>query len=470
MASSLAQKLYWASPYFVKCWLAVRHAKQSGRSRFGAEYEQILLQIAEHDQWTPQQFIDHQNEALRRIIALAAEHVPYYRQSFAEAGVDPTSVQTAEELSTLPILEKQQARESCDAMVDERLDRSRLLVGHTSGTTGTPLTLYRNAWQDGAAFAYAEARCHDVAGVRRRRNRSVSLGGHLVAAPDRAKPPFWVYNRHWDQLYMSSYHLSPANLPHYVKALREFRPEYIEGYPSSVYAIAQFIVESGGEPIPMTAAFTTAENLFDHQRDAIQSAFGCRTYSQYGCGERVVFASECEEGSMHLSPEVGIVEVVDSDGRPAPAGEQGDLVCTSLINDIQPFIRYRLGDVGSLATTSCPCGRPLPVLSRVEGRIDTVLITRDGRRIGRLDPVFKGTHGVAEAQIVQDDLDLFRIRIVPGPNYSDADGRVLVENLSHRTGPADIRIELVDAIERTANGKFLAVVSNLPQADSPDGK
>ena len=469
MASSFAQKLYWASPYFLKCWLAVRHARQSGRSRFGAEHEEILRQIAEHDQWTPQQFIDYQNQRLREIVALAAEHVPYYRQAFADVGADPAVVQTAEDLPRLPILEKQQARESSEAMVDERLDRGSLLVGHTSGTTGTPLTLYRDAWQDGAIFAFAEARCHDVAGVRRRRNRSVSLGGHLVAAPDRAKPPFWVYNRHWDQLYMSSYHLSPANLPHYVKALRRFRPEYIEGYPSSVYAIAQFMVESGAEPIPMTAAFTTAENLFDHQRDAIRQAFGCSTYSQYGCGERVVFASECEEGSMHLSPEVGIVEVVDADGHPLPVGEQGDLVCTSLINIVQPFIRYRLGDVGALSTGSCSCGRPLPMLDRVEGRIDTVLVTRDGRRIGRLDPVFKGTHGVAEAQIVQDDFDLFRIRIVPGPNYTDADGQVLVENLSQRTGPTDIRIEVVDEIERTASGKFLAVVSNLPSADPPPG-
>jgi len=469
MPSGFAQKLYWAAPYFVKCWLASWHGRRAGGTRFGPEYEQILREIAEHDHWPAERFVAYQNEKLQGVMALAAAHVPYYRQVFAECGVDPKSIQTAEDLPALSILEKAPIRSAPVAFVDERLDRRGLLVGSTSGTTGTPLVLYRDAWQDGAAFAFVEARCHDVAGVRRRRNRSVSLGGHLVAPPERTRPPFWVLNRRWKQLYMSSYHLSPAYLDGYVEAIREFQPEYIEGYPSSVYAVAHHVVENDLAPIPMVAAFTTAENLFDHQREGIRRAFGCRTFSQYGCGEQVVFAAECEQGSMHLSPELGIVEVVDADGRPVPLGQQGDLVCTSLFNRVQPFIRYRLGDVGALSAERCPCGRPLPVLDHVEGRIDAVLVTRDGRRIGRLDPVFKGAEGVAEAQIVQDDYDKFRIRIVPGKDYTEADGRVLVENFAQRVGRADIRIELVERIERTAAGKFLAVVCNLP-GNQPSGQ
>jgi len=467
MPSDLLQRLYWAAPYAVKCWMASRHGRRSGRARFGEDYERLLAEIAERNTWRPERFIDYQNVELRKLIAHAATNVPFYRTLLAERGIDPASIQTADDLDVLPILEKQTARDSAAALVDERLDKATLVKVNTSGTTGTPLDLYRTVAQEAAAFAYADARHHDVAGVWRRHHRCVSLGGHLVAAPSRTRPPFWVHNRPWKQLYMSSYHLAPAYLDAYVDAIRAFQPAFIEGYPSSVYAIAHHIVANDLPPVPMRAAFTTAENVFDHQREAIARAFDCRTFSQYGCGEQVIFAAECEAGSMHLSPEVGIVQVVGADDRPVPPGEQGDLICTGLINHAQPFIRYRLGDLGALAPGTCPCGRHLPLLAHVEGRIDAVLITRDGRRIGRLDPVFKGAEGVAEAQIVQDDVDRFRIRIVPGKGYTDDDGRVLMRNLSQRTGPADIRVELVDRIERTKAGKFLAVVCNLPEDQRP---
>ncbi len=179
----------------------------------------------------------------------------------------------------------------------------------------------------------------------------------------------------------------------------------------------------------------------------------------------MVFAAECRQGALHLSPDVGIVEVVDQNNRPVPAGETGELICTSLINFVQPFIRYRIGDIGALGTQPCTCGSPLPVLARIEGRIDDVLITRDGRRVGRLDPVFKGTRGVVEAQIIQDDYDKFRVRVVPSETYSDNDGKEICANLLERIGKGDIQIEIVPRIERSAGGKFKTVVQNMPAAD-----
>ncbi|MHC4216447.1 MAG: phenylacetate--CoA ligase family protein, partial [Planctomycetota bacterium] len=238
---------------------------------------------------------------------------------------------------------------------------------------------------------------------------------------------------------------------------------YIEGYPSSVYAIAQYIVENRLDPVSFKACFTTAETLFDYQREIIQKAFSCKTYNQYGSGEIAVFAAECEHGSMHLSPDYGIVEVVDDDDQPVEVGQTGQLICTSLVNRVQPFIRYRIGDIGALKPGLCSCGSPLPLLGQIEGRTDAVLITSDGRKIGRLDPIFKGAKGISEAQVIQNDYDKFVVRIVPGKDYIDSNGREVVENLAHRVGKADIQIEIVEQITRTSAGKFRAVVSNLPK-------
>lgn len=455
------QNLYWRAPYFLKCWLASANARRLDRWRYGPAYAQILEEITSRETWTAAHFTAYQHECMRELLQLAAEHVPHYRAAFAASGVDLGRIRTPADLSRLPILEKPAVRAAPESFLDERLKRGNLLAMHTSGTTGTPLTLYRDPWLSAAAFAYLDARWHRAAGVRRRQDRSVSIGGHLVVSPQRTRPPFWVFNRRWNQLYLSSYHLAPRFLGAYVQALRAFKAEYIEGYPSSVYAIARYILDHHLEPLTFRACFTTAECLFDHQRDAIRAAFGCPTYTQYGCGEMVVFAAQCPAGSMHLSPEFGWVEVLDEHDRPVEPGVTGQFVCTSLINRVQPFIRYRLGDRGSLRAGSCSCGSALPLLGHVEGRNDAVLVTRDGRRIGRLDPIFKDARGITEAQIVQDDLDHFRIRIVPADDYSDADGRRVAECLSQRLGGGEIRIELVTTIERTGAGKFRAIVNQL---------
>jgi phenylacetate-CoA ligase len=462
MADGWLKTLYWRMPYSVRCWMAGRLGRKLAKVRNSEHYYRVLDELEQRDGWSRERLLEYQRLQIRRMLEHASEHVPYYRELFSACGIDPALIHNVEDLAKIPILEKAEVRAHWRSFIDERLDPRKLISRHTSGTTGTPVDLVRDVEQESTSFAYADGRHHEIAGMRRGRNKSVSLGGHLVAAPDQTRPPFWVLNRPGRQLYMSSYHLSPAYMDSYIDAIRKFSPDYIEGYPSSVYALARHITRNRLPPIKLKAVFTTAETLYDDHREAFSRAFGCKTYNQYGCGEMAMFVAECQAGSMHISCDYGIIEVLDDDDRPVPAGQVGQLVCTSLVNFTQPFIRYRVGDLGALGDGFCSCGSSLPMLDRIEGRTDAVLITRDGRRIGRLDPVFKGAKGIDEAQIVQDELDTFRIRIVPGNRYTEADGQVLVENLSQRTGPAKITVELVESIERTSNGKFRAVVCDLP--------
>ena len=467
--ASLRQRIYWKMPYFMRCWMASRYGRSRDRTRFGEVYQERLAEIAEHDQWSPDQFPGYQAQRLAKVVQHAATHVPYYRRTFAECGLDPTSITSVDDLRRLPILEKEPLRANSVDFVDERLNVSDLILHHTSGTTGTPMLLYRDVRQDSIAFAFLDGRCHDVAGVRRRRNRSVSIGGHPVASPRRTRPPFWVENKRWNQLYLSSYHLSPQYLDHYVQAIRDFKPDYIEGYPSSVYAIAHHVVERKLPPLALKAAFTTGETLYEHQRQDIREAFGCKTFNQYGCGEMAFFAAECDHGSMHISPEIGIIEILDDDDQPVPAGEAGNVVCTSLVNFVQPFIRYRIGDVAALKPGTCPCGRQLPLLDRIEGRTDDVIVTPDGRRMGlaHLSLLFYDLEGILETQIVQDDLDTFRLRIVTSDDYKDSDGQMLVDSFAQRVGEVAIQLERVAEIPRTARGKYRMILSNIPKDGKP---
>jgi phenylacetate-CoA ligase len=186
--------------------------------------------------------------------------------------------------------------------------------------------------------------------------------------------------------------------------------------------------------------------------------------------EIVAAASECPDGHLHEWPEVGVTELLDDEGRPARPGEAGSVVATGLLNVEMPLIRYAVGDRLSMRTGAqcCSCGRGLPVVSGIDGRCDDTLVTRDGRRIGRMDPVFKAGLPIAEAQIVQESLDRLRVRYVPDAAFSPETETALRSAIRQRVGDMELILEPVTRIPRTANGKFRAVISEIPQARAPE--
>jgi phenylacetate-CoA ligase len=302
-----------------------------------------------------------------------------------------------------------------------------------------------------------------VVGVSRH-DRWAIIGGQLITPVHQQKAPFWVWNYALNQLYCSAYHLAPNFLAAYLDALIRYRVRYLWGYTSALYELAQAALELGS-CFNISVAVTNAEPVYDYQRTAIEKAFGCPVRETYGLAEIVAAASECEWGKKHLWPEVGWIETLNGD-RLENGDDDNELVCTGLLNSDMPLIRYRTGDTGALATEEhCSCGRTLPVVRAIEGRVDDLLYTADGRRIGRLDPVFKSGLPVREAQIVQETLDQLRIRFVPAPNYTSEAGRSMIERLQARVGKMQIVLEQVEKVPRTSNGKFRAVVCKLPKLE-----
>jgi phenylacetate-CoA ligase len=312
-------------------------------------------------------------------------------------------------------------------------------------------------------FALFEARWRRWYGVSRR-DRWAILGGQLVVPIKQSRPPYWVWNSGLHQLYMSSYHLSPDAIGAYWEAMRRYRVIYVLGYASSLYSLALGAIEQGLQSIQPKVVISNAEPLFQHQRELIAEAFSAPVRDTYGQSENVCAASECEAGRMHLWPEVGVYEVFqDEEAAPAPPGLPGRLICTGLLNPDMPLIRYEVGDRVSIAgdEPNCLCGRCLPILNSVEGRQDDVLLTREGRRIGRLDPIFKTDLPIREAQIIQEDYDRFCVKYVPSPGFTPQDGAILVSRLKDRVGEVQVSMEEVGAIPRQANGKFRAVISKI---------
>jgi phenylacetate-CoA ligase len=260
---------------------------------------------------------------------------------------------------------------------------------------------------------------------------------------------------------MSVFHLSPVYLSHYCQEIKKRPYHAIMGYPSALQALAQYILDTGENGFQFRTAVTSGEVLHSHQRRVIEQALGCQVFDQYGCTEICVFAAQCQEGSMHISPDYGVLEVVDNGGKPVPVGTAGEIVCTGLLNDAHVLIRYRLGDRGALSDEPCRCGSPLPVLKSIEGRTGDVFVLPNGRRLGILGDEMYGVSSVAEWQLIQEAPDLFTLCVVPAKGYSKTDGEQILKNFRHDLPGVTIHIKTVPAIERGPGGKRPLYVSLL---------
>jgi phenylacetate-CoA ligase len=427
--------------------------------RYGPETQKLIEAAVEREQWSQKQWSEYKLARLRHVLERAVQRVPYYRQYWSERRRKGQKG-SWEYLENWPILEKKTVRENPAAFLADDCDVRRMLCEYTSGTTGMPLSIWTTRKTQRSWFALFEARWRQWNGVSRG-DRWAILGGQLVTAAERRRPPFWVWNSALNQLYMSSYHLSPEFIPYYLDALEKHRITYLWGYSSSLHAIAQEALRLNRR-LQMKVAITNAEPLFEYQRETISAAFSCPARETYGMCEMVAAASECKSDQLHFWPEVGLVEVDTSPLSSAEAAA-GDLICTGLLNADMPLIRYRVGDRGIMDGSSklCSCGRSLPVLSSMEGRIDDLLYAPDGRVFGRLDPVFKGNLPIRAAQIIQESLGEVRVRYVPTAEFNQEAAKSITREIKLRMGKVNVRLEEVEEIPAQANGKFRAVISQL---------
>ena len=419
--------------------------------RYGADFERLVAAAHVRERWTPGQWNAWRDERLGALLERAATRVPYYREAW-RARRRAGDRASWELLENWPILEKQTLREHPGAFLADDAGRD-LLREHTSGTSGMPLSIGKNRATLRGLYALAAARARRWYGVLPG-DRTARLGGQLVVPFAQRRPPFWVWNAAGRELYMSTFHLAPELVTHYLDALVRYRVVCLTGYTSSLVALAHEVLRAGRVDLRMKVVVTSAEPLGEDQRQAIGAAFGCPVRETYGMTENVAAASECEAGRLHQWPEVGVIETLDE-----------EFICTSLINEAMPLIRYRLGDRGRLAPPgdTCPCGRTLPLIAAIEGRTSDLLVTADGRRIFWMNPVLYGLP-VRQGQIVQESVRHIRVRFIPAPAFSEAAGRTLVSRIRDRLGDVEVALEPVADLPRTSAGKVRAIVAELARS------
>jgi phenylacetate-CoA ligase len=455
--------LYSASPIWLQQSAVAVWGWRWYRRRYNSHFHRLRSEFEARDRWSAAQFRTYQEAQLGRLLAVA-RNAPYYRETFDAAGLVAADG-PFESLRKLPLLSKETLRTRPRDLLTQNPAPRDAMVFKSSGTTGTPTEIYYPPDFHALELALPAARNLGWAGVDYRARR-VMFGVRKVCRFDQDRPPFWRYSPAENMAYASIYHLAPRFLPAYLEFLRKFRPAVIMGYPNSLYTLAQFALDHGDLPAPAQGIFTTSETVTDEIRAALEAAWQCKVYDRYGAVEGCLFASQCEHGRYHVSPEPGIVELLDRDGQPCLPGEMGEVVCTGLQNLLQPLIRYRIGDAARWAVDQgCACGRAMPVLESIEGRYEDICITQDGREVLRFDTVFKGVQAIKEAQVVQESLGRFTIHVVPAEDFDDAVVKTIQLNMRIHVGDVETVVNPVASIPRAESGKFRAVICRLTAED-----
>lgn len=450
------ENLYYKSPVFLQNMAVTGFGYRLKKERYGKSSDRYLQDLEKSERLNENEMQAQQCARFLKILRHCLTTVPYYKKWLKRENATLDDFTSVSDLKYFPVTDKEMLRSNSKQFLSDNFRSAKDLIRvDTSGTTGTPVSIYCN--RDGRTHHYAFwRRLRNWFGVNHLSKRA-TLFGRVIMSPDCNKPPFWRLDRCQNIMLMSSYHLAESNIAAYISALRRFGPSEVLGFPSSIYRLARYIVDRNLDPLRPKVVITTAESLLPYQRDAIESAFDCPLVNQYGCSEMLFFASQCEFGRMHVHLEHGIVELLDKAQNEVPNGSLGEVVATGLINPVMPLVRYKIGDLATLSSNTCQCSRKFPILESIDGRNDDVIKTPDGTPVGRLDPI-KGRKGIIETQIAQIAKDELEVRIVTNREYHEKVGEEIIRELELRVGTRMvITIVTVKEIPRNSAGKFKAV-------------
>lgn len=426
--------------------------------RFGPGFDRFLEVYQARERLTSVQWQDWQREKLKGMLSLCVDRIPYYRQHWSRR---EKRAALAGELTELPLLNKEPLRVDPQAFLQEGMHPFNAQVFFTSGSTGTPISSYYTISELRSSMALREARSARWAGVSFLAPRATFSGRMVEPTPD-SNGPFYRFNLAERQVYFSAFHLRPETVRRYTDALHRHQIKWATGYAVSFYLLARLMLEEGIPATGLKAVVTTSEKLTPEMRSVMEQAYGCKIYEEYSTVENAVFASECEHGRLHVSPDVSIVEILRPDSTPCSPGEAGEIVVTTLTRTYQPLVRFRLGDMAMWDTEPCPCGRQMPVIKEVVGRIEDVVVGPDGREMVRFHGVFVDQPHVREGQIIQESLDTICVKVVPARGFNELDVQDIIHRIQQRLGDSvKVSVEPVAEIPRTKAGKFQAVISKL---------
>ncbi len=416
----------------------------------------------EKSQWLATDEIEKLQLAnLRDFLTIVGRDVPYYRDLFKSSGFKPSNVTKLDDLTKIPLLSKKEIRSNTERI--KSINAKNLSRYNTGGSSGEPLVF----------FIGKDRVSHDVAGKwRATRWWGVDIGDPEIViwgspvelgSQDKIK---MIRDKLMRSHLVPAFEMSEKNLDGFIQEIKAIRPKMLFGYPSALAHIASHAEkkEIAFDELDIKVAFVTSERLYDHQREIIERVFSCPVANGYGGRDAGFIAHQCPSGSMHISAEDIIVEIINNQGEVLPKGQTGEIVVTHLATQDFPFIRYRTGDIGILSDENCPCGRGLPILKEIQGRTTDFVVAQDGTVLHGLALIYvlRDLEGIEAFKIIQESKDKAIIQIVKNIKFSPETLGQIEKEFKKRLGnTVDIDFEFLNKIEKEKSGKFRYVISKV---------
>lgn len=427
----------------------------------------VHARVADRLPWRPFAEIRAlQNRHVRRIVRHAFASVPFYREQMTRLGLSPADIRGAEDLSALPIVEPDQVALEGERFRSLRFEPHHGLELSSSGTTSRPKVILCDSRALFIAYAHRQRRWAALRPTLGRvfGLRSVEIESRAgVASTIRAfltthsfLPPQLAWQRHIIH--------ADGGFEANVLSLNDLKPDLLGGFGTYLGALFQWCHKHGIELHGPKAVYYGGDRMPESDRELIEQAFGVPVFSGYQATEVQAIAYQCElRRSFHVEMDDVVVRVVNAQGNSVAPGETGDILVSNLVNRATVLLNYRLGDVVTLGSEPCPCGRNFPTIDRIDGRRNDCLALPSGGSepawalLDRLETL----PGVAQVQIIQEQVRRFRLRAIPRRHADLDEVRRRLTAALHVWGGAELEVivELVERIPADRSGKVRAAIS-----------
>ena len=435
--------------------------------RLGKVFWDTYNFLQESQWWSKEKLEEYQMQQLEKLLKHSYENVRYYKKVFDERGLEPKDIQDFDDLKKLPYLTKDDVGKNLKDLIAQNIPKKDMQYVTTGGSTGIPMGFYQDKNTAGSIeWAFMLTQWKRVG--FKIGDRCVVLRGNVVQSASKGK--YWEHDLANKNLILSSYHMIDKTLSDYIAKIREFRPDFIQAYPSAITILARFIKEHNIKNFPgIKAILCGSENLYQWQRHLLEEVFQCRVYSWYGHTEKCCLAGECEKSNYyHIFPEYGYTELIGEDGNPADKENKlGEIIATAFNNYVCPFIRYRTQDFAILSNEKCGCGRNYKLFKKIEGRLQDFIVANDGSLITLTALIFaqhfKAFGKIKNMQLYQDRIGEVEVKIISTNDFLKEDSNEIIKKMeSAVSGKIKVAVKIVDKIQRTQSGKYKFLIQKLP--------
>lgn len=451
---SLIQKAFKKTPFPIQNVAITLASTNLYRVRRGGKFKYYQRY---YDEWNNKSFNETMKEQERRLeqfLNYAQKNSNWFAERFKDHQLK------LEKLDELPLLEKKDIINNFEKI--KTIDESKGVINQTSGTTGAAMktVMTIDDMQERWAIVDNYMQKH---GFKFGKKTAWFSGKNLITKKDIKNG----YCSHYDFInnirFYSTFHISNENFDTYWESLSKYKPEFIVGFPTSVYQLCE-LADSRGLRLsnPVKVFFSTSETLHPYQRELISKVLGCKVRNHYSASEGAPIITECSSGKLHMHPLTGIFEVVDENMNPSLEGE---LIVTSFTSKGTPLIRYRVGDRIAVDTSStCSCGSVFPLVKHIDGRANDFIYSPETGKVNlvNMGNAAKGITGIVCFQVTQDLKDAVSVSVVRTKLYNSESEDKFKTSLRERLGQSmHITIKYVDDIPREKGGKFRIIKNNL---------